>query len=109
MKRMDRAAFGGIELEYEMRGAGEDVVFVHHGAGADWFNPLFEEPALAGRFRLLRYHRAGYAGSAGWRLRLLLKMRRSGSGICYVISASAGRASSVIRRAGASPFKWPQM
>jgi pimeloyl-ACP methyl ester carboxylesterase len=64
IKRMDRAAFAGIDLEYEMRGAGEDVVFVHHGAGADWFNPLFEEPVLAGRFRLLRYHRAGYAGSS---------------------------------------------
>ena len=47
-----------------MRGAGEPVVLVHHGAGADWFNPLFEEPALAGSFRLLRYHRAGYAGSS---------------------------------------------
>ena len=64
MPEMHRAAFGGIELEYEVRGAGEHVVLVHHGAGADWFNPLFEEPALAGRFRLLRYHRAGYARSS---------------------------------------------
>ena len=64
MEHMDRAAFDGIELEYDVRGAGEHVVLVHHGAGADWFYPLFEEPALAGRFRLLRYHRAGYAGSS---------------------------------------------
>lgn len=48
MGRMDRAALGGLELEYEIRGAGEPVVLVHHGAGADWFNPLLEEPVLSG-------------------------------------------------------------
>jgi pimeloyl-ACP methyl ester carboxylesterase len=61
---MDRAALDGVELEYEIRGAGEPVVLVHHGAGADWFSPLLEEPALSDRYRLLRYHRAGYAGSS---------------------------------------------
>ena len=61
---MRRAAFGGMEIEYEARGAGEPVVLVHHGAGADWFAPLLEEPALADRFCLVRYHRAGYAGSS---------------------------------------------
>jgi pimeloyl-ACP methyl ester carboxylesterase len=60
---MERADLDGVELEYETRGAGETVVFVHHGAGADWFSPLLEEPALVGRFQLLRYHRPGYAGS----------------------------------------------
>lgn len=64
MRHMDRAAFDGIELEYERRGVGEHVVFVHHGIGADWFNPLFEESALAGRYALVRYHRLGYAGSS---------------------------------------------
>lgn len=60
---MNRVAIHGVELEYEFRGAGEPVVLVHHGAGADWFRPLLEEPALTGRFRVLLYHRAGYAGS----------------------------------------------
>jgi pimeloyl-ACP methyl ester carboxylesterase len=64
MGHIDRAALDGVELEYEVRGAGEPVVLVHHGAGADWFSPLLEEPALTGRYRLLRYHRAGYAGSS---------------------------------------------
>ena len=30
---------------------------------ADFFAPLMEQPALAGRYRVVRYHRAGYAGS----------------------------------------------
>jgi pimeloyl-ACP methyl ester carboxylesterase len=53
----------GTGIDYEIRGTGEHVVLIHHGAGADWFAPLMEEPALTDRFTLLRYHRAGYAGS----------------------------------------------
>src|SRR5262245_53235056 len=61
---MQRVAFAGNEIEYETVGAGEPVVFVHHGAGADWFTPLLKEPALLGRFRLVHFHRVGYAGSS---------------------------------------------
>jgi pimeloyl-ACP methyl ester carboxylesterase len=64
MGHMDRAAVDGGELEFEIRGEGETVVLVHHGAGSDWFIPLLAEPVLAGRYRVLRYHRAGYAGSS---------------------------------------------
>jgi pimeloyl-ACP methyl ester carboxylesterase len=64
MRHMDRAVLGGVELEYEVRGSGEPVVLVHHGAGADWFRPLLEEPVLTGRYRVIHYHRAGYAGSS---------------------------------------------
>ena len=61
---MNRAHVDGGELDYELRGHGDLVAFVHHGAGADWFQPLFAEPVLIDRFRLLRYHRPGYAGSS---------------------------------------------
>jgi pimeloyl-ACP methyl ester carboxylesterase len=59
---MLRAPVDDIRLEYEVRGAGDPVVLVHGGVFADWFAGLAEEPALAGH-RLIRYHRAGYAGS----------------------------------------------
>jgi pimeloyl-ACP methyl ester carboxylesterase len=61
---MNRAALDDIELEYEVRGAGEPVVLAHAGVFADWFKPLLEEPALAGHYLLVRYHRIGYAGSS---------------------------------------------
>jgi pimeloyl-ACP methyl ester carboxylesterase len=63
MKEMERAAVDGVELEYELRGSGEPVVLIHWGLCAAWAEPLMAEPALAGRHRLLRYHRAGFAGS----------------------------------------------
>jgi pimeloyl-ACP methyl ester carboxylesterase len=61
---MDRVSFEGIELEYVIRGAGEPVVLVHAGVFADWSKPLLEEPALTDRYRLVSYHRIGYAGSS---------------------------------------------
>jgi pimeloyl-ACP methyl ester carboxylesterase len=60
---MQRAPVDGVELEYEDRGgAGDPVVLIHAGACADFFAPLADQRALAGH-RLVRYHRAGYAGS----------------------------------------------
>jgi pimeloyl-ACP methyl ester carboxylesterase len=61
---MDRAALESVELEYEIRGAGEPVVLVHAGIFADWFRPLVDEPALTDRYCVLSYHRIGYAGSS---------------------------------------------
>jgi pimeloyl-ACP methyl ester carboxylesterase len=58
------AAVDGVELEYRTVGAGEPVVLVHAGIYADWFEPLLKEPALASRYRLVTYHRVGYAGSS---------------------------------------------
>jgi pimeloyl-ACP methyl ester carboxylesterase len=60
----ERAAVAGLELEYELRGSGEPVVLIHWGVSAAWAEPLVDEPALADRYRLLWYHRAGFAGSS---------------------------------------------
>jgi 3-oxoadipate enol-lactonase len=60
---MLRANIDDVELEYSDRGSGEPVVLIHAGLCAAWFEPLMDEPALAGH-RLIRYHRAGYAGSS---------------------------------------------
>src|SRR5262249_42044222 len=61
--QMKRALLDGVELEYELRGSGEPVVLIHWGVGVVWAEPLLDEPALADRYRLLSYHRAGFAGS----------------------------------------------
>jgi pimeloyl-ACP methyl ester carboxylesterase len=61
---MERADVNGITLEYEVRGSGEPVVLLHGGLLADENTPLAREPALTDRFKVINYHRRGFAGSA---------------------------------------------
>ena len=61
---MQRMSSDGTELAYDDRGAGEPVVLIHGGIVADTFAPLLEQAALAGRYRLVTYHRRGYGHSA---------------------------------------------
>jgi pimeloyl-ACP methyl ester carboxylesterase len=63
MSEMERVEVDGLELEYELRGSGDPVVLIHWGVSATWAEPLLEEPSLAGRYRLLSYHRGGFGGS----------------------------------------------
>ena len=59
---MDRAKVNGVELEYEVRGAGEPVLLIDMLI-ADCFVPLLPEPALASGHQLIRYHKRGWVGS----------------------------------------------
>jgi pimeloyl-ACP methyl ester carboxylesterase len=59
---MESANVNGVELEYEVTGAGEPVLLVSPVI-ADGFLPLLAEPALADRYRLIRYHKRGWVGS----------------------------------------------
>ena len=55
----------GEDLEYGVQGSsrGEPVVLIHGGMFADMYLPLMSQPALADSYRLINYHRRGYAGS----------------------------------------------
>ena len=59
---MDRLNARGVQLEYEVHGSGEPVLLIHGAHIADAMLPLVDEPTLDG-FRLIRYHRRGFAGS----------------------------------------------
>src|SRR6266542_5288728 len=60
---MERAALEGGEIEYEVAGAGEPMLLIHCSVIAEGGKPLMSAPALADRYRVIRYHRRGYAGS----------------------------------------------
>ena len=49
-------------LEYEVQGEGEPVLLIHGSILADAYLPFLNEPAFA-NYRLIRYHRRGFAGS----------------------------------------------
>ena len=61
---MERTEVEGLTVEYEARGSGEPVVFIHGALMVGTFGPMMREPALKG-FRLVRYSRRGYSGSKG--------------------------------------------
>ena len=59
---MESVKANGVELEYEVRGAGEPLLLIDMLI-ADCFVPLLPEPALAHRYQLIRYHKRGWVGS----------------------------------------------
>lgn len=59
---MQTATVNDIEIEYQITGAGEPVLFVSPVL-ADGFMPLLQHPALAESYRLIHYHRRGWVGS----------------------------------------------
>jgi pimeloyl-ACP methyl ester carboxylesterase len=61
---MQHAKLNGADLEYEVQGAGEPLLLIHGGIFADGFFPLLTEPRLATHYRVISYHRRGFAGSS---------------------------------------------
>jgi pimeloyl-ACP methyl ester carboxylesterase len=59
---MKTANVNGVELEYEVVGAGEPVLLISPVL-ADGFLPLLAEPALTDRHELIWYHKRGWVGS----------------------------------------------
>jgi pimeloyl-ACP methyl ester carboxylesterase len=59
---MKHAKVNGVELEYDDTGSGEPVLLISPVI-ADGFLPLVSERALAVGYRLITYHRRGWAGS----------------------------------------------
>ena len=59
---MQSVNVNGVDLEYEVTGAGEPVLLISPVL-ADGFLPLLAEPALADRYQLIRYHKRGWVGS----------------------------------------------
>ena len=59
---MNHARVNGVELEFDVTGSGEPVLLISPVV-ADGFLPLVSEPALANRYRLITYHKRGWAGS----------------------------------------------
>lgn len=60
---MNRVRVADVELEYEVAGKGEPVVFIHGALIADAFRPMLREPILTGRYLMVSWHRRGHAGS----------------------------------------------
>jgi pimeloyl-ACP methyl ester carboxylesterase len=60
---MEQVTLNGAAIEYEVRGSGEPLLLIHGAILADAFFPLLSEPAIASHYRVISYHRRGFAGS----------------------------------------------
>ncbi|HYE34056.1 alpha/beta hydrolase [Methylocaldum sp.] len=60
---MERVNLNGVDLEYDVQGAGEPLLLIHGSIFADAFFPLLVEPRIANNYRVISYHRRGFAGS----------------------------------------------
>ncbi len=79
---MQIASVNGVNLEYETKGAGEAVALIHLAPFADSYLPLMDCPEL-NSYRLVRYHRRGYAGSS--RITGTLTMRDHASDLAALL------------------------
>jgi pimeloyl-ACP methyl ester carboxylesterase len=61
---MERVQLNGADIEYDVRGSGEPVVFIHGAVLSDGFLPVIEHAGIAENFRIVHYRRRGYAGSS---------------------------------------------
>lgn len=60
---MQRVNLDGVDLENDVKGSGEPLLLIHGSIFADAFIPLLTEPRIANNYRVISYHRRGFAGS----------------------------------------------
>jgi pimeloyl-ACP methyl ester carboxylesterase len=61
---MQRVNLNGVDLEFDVQGSGEPLLLIHGSILADAFVPLLNEPRIANHYRVISYHRRGFAGSS---------------------------------------------
>lgn len=61
---MKRANIYGADIGYAVQGAGEPLLLIHGTTIADALYPVFVDPIIADRYRIIIYHRRGYGVSS---------------------------------------------
>ena len=51
---MERVQLNGADIEYDVRGSGEPVVFIHGAILSDGFVPVIEQTGIAENFQVVR-------------------------------------------------------
>ena len=56
---MERVQLIGADIEYDVRGSGAPVVFIHGAILSDGFVPVIEQTGIAENFQIVHYRRRG--------------------------------------------------
>jgi pimeloyl-ACP methyl ester carboxylesterase len=87
---MERVQLNGADIEYDVRGSGAPVVFIHGAILSDGFVPVIEQAGIAENFQIVHYRRRGYARSS----RAVAGMKMQGwAGDCIALLNHLGIAS----------------
>ena len=54
---MERVQLNGANIEYDVRGSGAPLVFIHGAILSDGFVPVIEQPGIAENFQIVHYRR----------------------------------------------------
>jgi pimeloyl-ACP methyl ester carboxylesterase len=96
---MERVQLNGADIEHDVRGSGEPVVFIHGAVLSDGFVPVIEQTGIAESFQTVHYRRRGYAGSSravtgmtmqGWADDLIALLNHLGIASAHVAGHSFG-------------------
>src|SRR6201997_1063419 len=97
--RMKRVQLNGTDIEYEVRGSGAPVVFIHGSILSDGFVPVIEQTGIAENFQIVHYRRRGYASSSravagmtvqGWARDCIALLNHLGIAAAHVAGHSFG-------------------
>jgi pimeloyl-ACP methyl ester carboxylesterase len=98
---MERVQLNGADIEYDVRGSGEPVVFIHGAILSDGFLPVIKQTGIEENFRIVNYRRRGYAGSSrapsgmtiqGWAGDCIALLKHLGIASAHVAGHSFGAA-----------------
>ena len=104
---METANLSGVTLEYEVRGSGEPVLLIGGAHIAASYLPLLSQPALADRYRFIRYHKRGLAGGSAHGPTRQHRRPRSGCvKTCSTTWASVAHTSLATRAEDKSLYNW---
>jgi pimeloyl-ACP methyl ester carboxylesterase len=96
---MERVQLNGADIEYEVRGSGAPVVFIHGAILSDGFVPVIEQTGIAENFQIVHYRRRGYARSSrapagmtmqGWAADCIALLNHLGIASAHVAGHSLG-------------------
>jgi pimeloyl-ACP methyl ester carboxylesterase len=96
---MERVQLNGADIQYEVRGSGPPVIFIHGAILSDGFVPVIAQSAIAANFQVVHYRRRGYAGSSrassgmtmqGWADDCIALLNHLGIASAHVVGHSFG-------------------
>ena len=78
---MERVQLNGADIEYEVRGSGAPVVFIHGAILSDGFVPVIEQTGITENFQIVHYRDRIGPGEVNSRRSVFCKQKPAGNNL----------------------------